>query len=103
MGDTGSLPLGGLLGYTAVVVRNEPLLILIGGVFVMESLSVILQVGYYKMTKKPGGIEGRRLFRCAPLHHHFHLGGWAEPKVVVRFWLLGIIFAALSLATLKLR
>jgi phospho-N-acetylmuramoyl-pentapeptide-transferase len=103
MGDTGSLPLGGLLGYTAVVIRNEPLLVLIGGVFVMESVSVILQVGYFKMTKKPGGIEGKRLFRVAPLHHHFHLGGWAEPKVVVRFWLLGIIFAALSLATLKLR
>ncbi len=103
MGDTGSLPLGGLLGYTAVVIRNEVLLVLIGGVFVMEVVSVILQVGYYKMTKGPGGIEGKRLFRVAPLHHHFHLGGWAEPKVVVRFWLMGIIFAALSLATLKLR
>ncbi len=103
MGDTGSLPLGGLLGFIAVVTRQELLLMIVGGVFVMEAGSVILQVGYFKLTKGPNGVEGKRLFRCAPLHHHFHLGGWPENKVVVRFWLLGIIFAALALATLKLR
>ena len=103
MGDTGSLPLGGLLGYIAVVTRQELVLLIAGGVFVMEAGSVLLQVGYFKATKPSGGLQGKRLFRCAPLHHHFHLGGWAEPKVVVRFWLLGIIFAALALATLKLR
>ena len=103
MGDTGSLPLGGILGYIAVVTRQEVLLIIAGGVFVMEAVSVLLQVGYFKLTKPGPGLQGKRLFRCAPLHHHFHLGGWAESKVVVRFWLLGIIFAALALATLKLR
>lgn len=103
MGDTGSLPLGGLIGYIAVVTRQELLLVIAGGVFVMEAGSVLLQVGYFKLTRRSGGVQGRRLFRCAPLHHHFHLGGWAESKVVVRFWLLGIIFAALALATLKLR
>lgn len=103
MGDTGSLPLGGMLGYIAVVTRMEMLLILAGGVFVMEAMSVILQVGYFKWTKPKGGIEGKRLFRCAPIHHHFHLGGWADTKVVVRFWILAIIFAALALATLKMR
>jgi phospho-N-acetylmuramoyl-pentapeptide-transferase len=103
MGDTGSLPLGGLLGYIAVVTRQEPLLVIAGGVFVVEAGSVLLQVGYFKLTKGRGGMQGTRLFRCAPLHHHFHLGGWAESKVVVRFWLLGILFAALALATLKLR
>lgn len=103
MGDTGSLPLGGLIGYIAVVTRQELLLLIAGGVFVMEAGSVILQVSYFKLTKPPGGMQGKRLFRCAPLHHHYHLGGWAETKVVVRFWLLGIIFAAIALATLKLR
>jgi phospho-N-acetylmuramoyl-pentapeptide-transferase len=103
MGDTGSLPLGGLLGFIAVVTRQECLLFIAGGVFVMEAASVILQVGYYKLTKVPGGIGGKRIFRCAPLHHHFHLGGWAENKVVTRFWLLSIAFAAIALATLKLK
>jgi len=103
MGDTGSMPLGALVGYVAVVARQELLLLIAGGVFVLEAGSVLLQIGYFKLTRPAGGIEGRRLFRCAPLHHHYHLGGWAESKVVVRFWLLGIIFAALALATLKLR
>ncbi|HUS92740.1 MAG TPA: phospho-N-acetylmuramoyl-pentapeptide-transferase [Phycisphaerae bacterium] len=103
MGDTGSLPLGGILGYIAVVTRQEVVLLIAGGVFVMEAGSVLLQVGCFKLTKPKGGLQGKRLFLCAPLHHHFHLGGWAEPKVVVRFWLLGIIFAALALSTLKLR
>ncbi len=104
MGDTGSLPLGGLIGYIAVVTRQELLLVIAGGVFVMETVSVMLQVGVFRVSRKMrGGGEGRRLFRCAPMHHHFHLGGWAESKVVVRFWILGVIFAAIALATLKLR
>ncbi|MFW6132423.1 MAG: phospho-N-acetylmuramoyl-pentapeptide-transferase [Planctomycetota bacterium] len=102
MGDTGSLPLGGIIAYIALVTRQELLLLIAGGVFVMEAMSVVLQIGYFKMTKG-GGVEGKRLFRCAPVHHHFHLGGWAETKVVVRFWLLGLLCAALALATLKLR
>jgi phospho-N-acetylmuramoyl-pentapeptide-transferase len=103
MGDTGSLPLGGLIGYVAVVTRQELLLLIAGGVFVMEAVSVILQIVYFKLTRPGQGMPGKRLFRVAPLHHHFHLGGWAESKVVVRFWVLSIIFAALALATLKLR
>ena len=97
MGDTGSLPLGGLIGYVAVVTRQEPMLLIVGGVFVLEAVSVMVQVLYYKAS------HGRRVFRCAPIHHHFHLGGWSEQKVVVRFWLLSVIFAAVALATLKLR
>jgi phospho-N-acetylmuramoyl-pentapeptide-transferase len=97
MGDVGSLPLGAAMGYGALVTRNEILLLVIGGVFVMELLSVVLQVGYFKYT------GGKRLFRCAPIHHHFHLIGWSEPQVVVRFWLLAAGFAALALATLKIR
>jgi len=103
MGDTGSLPLGGLIGYIAVVIRHELLLLIIGGVFVMEAASVLLQVGYFKFTRPGPGLPGKRIFRCAPLHHHFHLGGSAETKVVIRFWVLGIIFAAIAFATLKLR
>ncbi len=97
MGDTGSLPLGAAMGYGALVTRNEILLLVIGGVFVIELSSVVLQVGYFKYTK------GKRLFRCAPIHHHFHLMGWSEPQVVVRFWLIAAAFAALALATLKIR
>lgn len=97
MGDVGSLPLGAAMGYGALVTRNEILLLIIGGVFVIELGSVVLQVGYFKYTK------GGRLFKCAPIHHHFHLIGWSEPQVVVRFWLIAAAFAALALATLKLR
>ncbi len=97
MGDTGSLALGAAMGYGALVTRNEILLLIIGGVFVIELMSVVLQVGYFKYT------HGKRLFRCAPLHHHFHLAGWSEPQVVVRFWLMAAAFAALALATIKLR
>ncbi|MEM8782265.1 MAG: phospho-N-acetylmuramoyl-pentapeptide-transferase [Planctomycetota bacterium] len=97
MGDTGSLPLGGLLGYFAVVTRQEVLLIVVGGVFVLEAVSVMMQVGYFKATK------GRRIFRCAPIHHHFHLGGWTEQQVVVRAWVVTALLAALALATIKLR
>ncbi|MGD0461093.1 MAG: phospho-N-acetylmuramoyl-pentapeptide-transferase [Tepidisphaeraceae bacterium] len=102
MGDTGSLALGGLLGYIAVVIRQELLLVLCGGIFVAEAGSVILQVGWYKYTKKRFG-EGRRLFLMAPLHHHFQRKGWAETQVVIRFWLIGVMLAMLALATIKLR
>jgi len=97
MGDVGSLPLGAAMGYGALVTRNEILLLIIGGIFVIELLSVVFQVGYFKYT------GGKRLFKCAPIHHHFHLVGWSEPQVVVRFWLLAAAFAALALATLKIR
>lgn len=97
MGDTGSLPLGGLIGYIAVVIRQEFLLLIIGGVFVAEALSVMLQVGYFRYT------GGKRIFKCAPIHHHFHLSGWTEQQVVVRFWLISIFLAAIALATIKLR
>lgn len=97
MGDTGSLPLGGLLGYIAVVIRQEFLLFIIGGIFVLEAVSVLLQVGYFKLTK------GRRIFKCAPIHHHFHLSGWTEQQTVVRFWLITAMLAALALATVKVR
>ena len=97
MGDVGSLPLGAAMGYGALVTRNEILLLIIGGVFVMELISVVLQVSYFKYT------GGKRLFRFTPIHYHFHLAGWSEPQVVVRFWLLAAAFAALALATLKIR
>ena len=97
MGDTGSLPLGGLIGYVAVVTRQELMLLLAGGIFVIEAVSVMLQIGYFKWS------AGRRIFRCAPIHHHFHLGGWSEPQTVVRFWLVAAMFAGLALASIKLR
>jgi phospho-N-acetylmuramoyl-pentapeptide-transferase len=96
MGDTGALALGGALGAIALLVKKEMLLIIIGGVFVLEAASVIIQVLYFKMT-------GKRVFKMAPLHHHFELSGWKEQQVVVRFWILGIIFALLTLSTLKIR
>ncbi len=97
MGDVGSLPLGAAMGYGALVTRNEILLLVIGGVFIIELVSVVLQISYFRLT------GGRRLFRMAPIHHHFHLKGWSEPQVVVRFWLLAAAFAAIALATLKIR
>ena len=97
MGDSGSIPLGGILGTIAVITKHEILLQIVGGLFVMEALSVIIQVGYFKLTK------GKRVFRMAPLHHHFELKGWAEPKVIVRFWIISITLALLSLSTLKIR
>jgi len=96
MGDVGSLALGAALGVTAVVVRQELVFFLMGGIFVVETLSVILQVASYKLT-------GRRIFRMAPLHHHFELKGWPEPKVIVRFWIITVILVLMGLATLKLR
>jgi phospho-N-acetylmuramoyl-pentapeptide-transferase len=97
MGDVGSVPLGALLGTLAVIVKHELLLFFIGGVFVIEAMSVILQVGYFKIT------GGKRIFRMAPLHHHFEEKGWEEPKVIVRFWIVAIILALFSLSTLKIR
>ncbi len=97
MGDTGSLAMGGFIGYVAIVTRQELVLLIVGGVFVIEALSVILQVGYFKMT------GGKRLFRMSPIHHHFHLKGWPEPKVVVRFWLVAMIFAIMAMISVKLR
>ena len=102
MGDTGSLALGGLLGYVAIVVRQEILLCLIGGIFVVEAISVIIQKGVFKFTRIYFG-EGRRVFRMAPIHHHFQKKGWTETQVVTRFWLIGAMLAALALATVKLR
>ena len=102
MGDTGSLALGGLIGYVALVVRQELALVLVGGIFVAEAVSVMLQVGYFKYTRKRYG-TGRRIFLMSPLHHHFQKKGWSETQVVVRFWLVGAMLAALTLATVKLR
>jgi phospho-N-acetylmuramoyl-pentapeptide-transferase len=96
MGDTGALALGGAIGAVAVLVKKELLLLLICAIFVIESLSVIIQVAYFKRT-------GKRVFRMAPIHHHFELSGWAEPKVVVRFWIVAIMLALLTLATFKIR
>jgi phospho-N-acetylmuramoyl-pentapeptide-transferase len=96
MGDIGALALGAALGLVAVVVRQELVLFIMGGVFVVETVSVIIQVASYKMT-------GRRIFRMAPLHHHFELKGWAEPKVIVRFWIITVILVLIGLASLKIR
>jgi len=97
MGDVGSLALGGALGAVSIIIKQEVLLAIAGGVFVMETLSVILQVGYFKMS------GGKRVFLMAPFHHHFEKKGWAEPKVVIRFWIISIILGLMALATLKLR
>jgi phospho-N-acetylmuramoyl-pentapeptide-transferase len=96
MGDVGSLPLGGALGTVAVITKQEILLVIVGGVFVVEALSVIFQVGSYKY-------RGKRIFRMAPIHHHFELKGVAEPKIIVRFWIITIILALVAISTLKLR
>ena len=102
MGDTGSLALGGLIGYIALVIRQELMLFMIGGIFVIEALSVIIQVSYFKYSRKRYG-EGRRIFLMSPLHHHFQHKGWSETQVVVRFWLIAAMLAAMALATVKLR
>jgi len=96
MGDTGALALGGVLGGLSLLIKKEMMLVVVGGVFVLEAVSVIVQVMYFKAT-------GKRVFRMAPLHHHFELLGWKEQQVVVRFWIIGIIFALVSLSTLKIR
>ncbi len=96
MGDVGSLSLGGALGVVAVLIKQEMLLPFIGGVFVMELLSVVLQVGSYKLRKK-------RIFKMAPIHHHFEALGWTECKIIARFWIVGLVLALFALTTLKLR
>jgi phospho-N-acetylmuramoyl-pentapeptide-transferase len=96
MGDLGSLTLGGILGTLAVLVRHEIVFAIMAGVFVMETLSVIIQVSSYKL-------RGKRVFLMAPIHHHFELKGWAEPKVIVRFWIITFVLVLFALATLKLR
>lgn len=96
MGDTGSLALGGLVGVIAFLVHQPLTLVIVGGIFVMEALSVIIQVGSFRT-------RGRKVFRMAPIHHHYELKGWKETKVVIRFWILSLIFAIAGLATLKLR
>jgi phospho-N-acetylmuramoyl-pentapeptide-transferase len=96
MGDVGSLAIGGAIGIVAVLAKQEVLLVLVGGLFVLEALSVIAQVASFKLT-------GKRVLRMAPLHHHFELSGWPEPKIIVRFWILALLFAVLALSTLKLR
>jgi phospho-N-acetylmuramoyl-pentapeptide-transferase len=97
MGDVGSLSLGGTLGWLAVLCKQELLLVVIGGLFVMETLSVILQIGYFKWT------GGKRIFRMAPLHHHYELKGVPESKIIIRFWIMSILFGLMALSSIKLR
>jgi phospho-N-acetylmuramoyl-pentapeptide-transferase len=102
MGDTGSLALGGLLGYVAVVIRQEALLLLMCGVFLMEIASVVLQVGYFKYTKRKTG-KGERLFKVAPIHHHFQVVGWTEQTVVTRFWIIASLLVVAAMVLVKAR
>ena len=102
MGDVGALALGAALGTVAVIIRQEIVLVIMGGVFVVETLSVMLQVSWFKYTKKKYG-EGRRILRMAPLHHHFEQTGWKETQVVVRFWIITIMLVLIGLSSLKLR
>jgi phospho-N-acetylmuramoyl-pentapeptide-transferase len=102
MGDTGSLAIGGGIGAVALLLKSEFLLVIVGGIFVLEAVSVIMQVGYFKYTARRYG-TGRRIFRMAPLHHHFEKAGWMESKVVIRFWILGILFTLMAFGTLKIR
>jgi phospho-N-acetylmuramoyl-pentapeptide-transferase len=96
MGDIGALSLGGALGVVAVIVRQEVVLLIMGGIFVAETVSVMMQVASFKMT-------GKRIFRMAPLHHHFELKGWPEPRVIVRFWIITVILVLVGLSSLKIR
>jgi phospho-N-acetylmuramoyl-pentapeptide-transferase len=102
MGDTGSLAIGGIIATLALSIRKELLIPILCGIFLVENLSVMLQVSYFKYTKKKFG-EGRRIFKMSPLHHHYQKSGYAEPKIVTRFWIVGLMLAALTLGTLKLR
>ncbi len=102
MGDTGSLAIGGIIGVFAILIRKELLIPILCGIFFVESLSVMIQVAYFKYTKRKYG-QGRRIFRMAPLHHHYQLGGYPEPKIVTRFWIIGILLAVITIVTLKLR
>jgi phospho-N-acetylmuramoyl-pentapeptide-transferase len=96
MGDVGSLPLGGALGLVAIFIKKELLFAIVGGIFVIEALSVILQVGFFRLRRK-------RIFKIAPIHHHFQFMGWPETKVIVRFWIIAILLSLLTLVTLKIR
>jgi len=102
MGDTGSLAIGGIIAVFAIVIRKELLIPILCGVFFYESLSVILQVSWFKYTRKKYG-EGRRIFLMAPAHHHYQKKGFPEPKIVLRFWIIGILLAVISIVTLKIR
>jgi phospho-N-acetylmuramoyl-pentapeptide-transferase len=102
MGDTGSLAIGGIIASYAIKIRKELLIPILCGIFLVENVSVILQVGYFKYTKKRYG-EGRRIFKMSPLHHHYQKSGYSEPKIVTRFWIIGIILAVVTIVTLKLR
>ena len=102
MGDTGSLSIGGIIAVIAIILRKELLIPILCGIFLVENLSVVLQVSYFKYTKKRYG-EGKRIFLMSPLHHHFQKKGYAEPKIVSRFWIVGIMLAILTIITFKLR
>jgi phospho-N-acetylmuramoyl-pentapeptide-transferase len=102
MGDTGSLPLGGIIAVFAIIIRKEMLIPILCGIFLVENLSVMMQVSYFKYTKKKYG-EGRRIFKMAPLHHHYQKKGYPEPKIVTRFWIVGILLAVITIVTLKMR
>jgi phospho-N-acetylmuramoyl-pentapeptide-transferase len=102
MGDVGALSIGGAIGMMAVMTKNEIVLLIVGGLFVIETLSVIIQRGAFKITKRLTG-TGKRVFAMAPIHHHYEKKGWDEPKIIVRFWLVSLLFALLALGTLKLR
>jgi phospho-N-acetylmuramoyl-pentapeptide-transferase len=102
MGDVGALALGGMLGAVAIIVRQEIVLFIMGGVFVVETLSVMMQVAWFKYTKRRYG-TGRRILRMAPLHHHFEVGGWKETQVVIRFWIISMMLVLVGLASLKIR
>jgi phospho-N-acetylmuramoyl-pentapeptide-transferase len=102
MGDTGSQMIGGTFGIVSILIKQEILLAIAGGLFVIETLSVITQVGYFKWTKRKYGM-GKRIFKRSPLHHHFEEIGWSEPKIVARFLIISTIFSILALATIKIR
>ena len=102
MGDTGSLALGGILATMAIIVRKELLIPILCGIFLVETVSVMLQVAYFRYTKRKFG-EGKRIFKMAPLHHHYQKLGYAEPKIVTRFWIVGILLAIVTMVTLKIR
>ena len=102
MGDTGSLSTGAALGTLAILLKKELLLLIIGGVFVWEAISVIIQLSYFRYTKSLNG-KGKRFFNMAPIHHHYELKGWPETKVVIRFWIIGLLLALFSLTTFKIR
>jgi phospho-N-acetylmuramoyl-pentapeptide-transferase len=102
MGDTGSLAIGGIIAVYAIMIRKELLIPILCGVFVVESLSVVIQVAYFKYTKKKYG-TGRRVFLMSPLHHHYQKSGYPEPKIVTRFWIVGVLLAVITIVTLKIR